>query len=628
MANNKEEKLFSGFPEVTTEQWEAVITADLKGADYDKKLVWKTPEGFNVRPYYRAEHLDGIRFLESRPGQFPYVRGTKECNNWLIHQTIEVRSAAEGNKAALEALTKGAESIGFALGELKLTAADLDTLLKGIDLKNTELTFCGCEMPAVAGLVIAKAKAEKLDPEEVKVNFIIDPIIRKLTLKGAFGCSPDGSACFARIADLIRESAPYKRMRFVGVNGQVFNNCGSTIVQELAFTLAAGHEYVVRLMEQGLTVDQAAPAIRFGMSVSSNYFMEIAKFRAARMLWASIMQQYKPTRGCAAKMRIHAVTSKWNQTVYDPYVNMLRGTTEAMSAAIAGVHSLEVLPFDAAFESPTEFSARIARNVQLLLKHESHFNRIVDAAGGSYYIENLTQSIAEHAWNLFKQVEEKGGYIAAFEAGFIQEQVEAAAAAKNKNIATRREALLGTNQFPNFTEVAGQEITAATVTAGQPKCACGCDGAAEGGVKPLTPYRGAMEFEQLRLKVDRSGKEPKAFMLTLGNLAMARARAQFACNFFACAGIRVQDNTHFASVEEGVKAALASGAEIVVICSSDDEYATLAPEARKLLEGKIFVVAGAPACQAELEAQGITNFISVRSNVLETLKGYVKELGI
>ncbi len=626
MANLKDEKLFTEFPPVTTEQWEAVITADLKGADYEKKLVWKTPEGFNVRPYYRAENLDGIRFLGSRPGEFPYVRGTKDCNDWLIHQTIRVTDAASGNKAALEALVKGAESIGFALGELQLTAADLDTLLAGIDLKHTELTFCGCNTPAVAEMVIAKVKAANLDSEEVKINFLIDPIIRKLSLEGSMSCSTDGSNCFGRIAKLIREAKPYKRMRFVGVNGQVFNSCGSTIVQELAFTLAAGHEYVVKLMDEGLSVDEAAPAIRFGMSVSSNYFMEIAKFRAARMLWATIMQQYQPTRGCASKMRIHAVTSKWNQTVYDPYVNMLRGTTEAMSAAIAGVHSLEVLPFDAAFENPTEFSSRIARNVQLLLKHESHFNRTVDAAGGSYYIENLTQSIAEHAWNLFKEVEGKGGYIAAFEAGFIQEQIEASAAAKNKNVATRRESLLGTNQFPNFAEVAGETITEATVTPGNGSCGACADTAS--GIKTLHPYRGAMPFEQLRLKVDRSGKEPKAFMLTAGNLAMARARAQFACNFFACAGIRVLDNTHFASVEEGAEAALASGAEIVVLCSSDDEYATLAPEAKKLLGDKIFVVAGAPACQADLEAQGIHNFISVRSNVLETLKGYVKELGI
>ncbi len=315
-------------------------------------------------------------------------------------------------------------------------------------------------------------------------------------------------------------------------------------------------------------------------------------------------------------------------TVYDPYVNMLRGTTEAMSAAIAGVHSVEVLPFDAAYEKPTDFSSRIARNVQLLLKEESHFNQVCDAAGGSYYIENLTASIAEQAWTLFKQVEDAGGYIAAFRAGFIQQQVGASAAKKNLGVATRREILLGTNQFPNFNETADAAISEAVVT-GEKACGCACPQPADEGVEPLRPYRGAMAFEQMRLSVDRSGKAPKAFMLTCGALAFARARAQFSCNFFACAGIRVQDNTYFHSVEEGAKAALESGAEIVVICASDDDYATLAPEAFRLLGGKaIFVVAGAPACKEELEAQGIKNFISVRDNVLETLKYYLKELGI
>jgi methylmalonyl-CoA mutase len=351
--------------------------------------------------------------------------------------------------------------------------------------------------------------------------------------------------------------------------------------------------------------------------------MEIAKFRAARLLWANIVAQYGPAKECSAKMFAHAVTSRWNQTVYDPYVNMLRGTTEAMSAAIAGVHSLEVVPFNDAFETPTEFSRRIARNVQLLLKHESHFDQVVDPSGGSYYIETLTDSIATEAWRLFREVEERGGYIAAFREGFVTGAVEASAAAKDKAVATRRTILLGANQYPNFTEVAGETVAEADVKPG-----CGCS-AAPTGKPALKPYRGAMPFEQIRLAADRSGKTPTAFMLTCGTLAMARARAQFACNFFACAGIRVTDNTFFASVEEGARAALAAKADIVVVCAADDDYASLAPEAYKLLKDKAIVVgAGAPASQSELEAQGLSHFISVKSNVLETLKSYLKELGI
>ena len=616
MENTKSEKLFTEFPPVPTEKWEEVITADLKGADYERKLVWKTGEGFNVRPYYRAENLEGIKFLGSQAGEFPYVRGTHAHNRWRVHQTVSVVCPKEANAEALKILNAGVDSLGFCIASADFSAADLDMLLKDICIPAVEITFCGEKMANVAELVLAKVEKEGIAKEDVRIAFCIDPLVKGLSSKGDF-CSPNGEKCIARIVELIHKTKEYKHVRIVTVAGQTFGNSGSTIVEELAFTLSAGHDYLVRLTDAGLDVDAAARKLRFSFSVSSNYFMEIAKFRAARMLWANIVKGYGPAKNCACKMQIHAETSRWNQTVYDPYVNMLRGTTEAMSATIAGVHSLEVMPFDASFENPTEFSKRIARNVELLLKNESHFDQVVDPAGGSYYVENLTQSIAAEAWKLFLEIEEKGGYTEAYKAGLIVERIKASAAAKDKNIATRRQTLLGANQYPNFTEVAGKEITAESVTRKQ----------AEGNV--LVPYRGAMAFEEMRLQVDRSGKEPKAFMLTCGNLGMARARSQFSCNFFACAGIKVIDNTYFKSIEEGAKAALESKAQIVVVCASDDDYAEAAPKVKELLGGKaILVVAGAPACAPELEAQGITNFINVKSNVLETLKFYLKEMGI
>jgi len=616
MANTKFEKLFAEFPAVPTEAWEEVITADLKGADYERKLVWRTGEGFNVRPYYRAENLEGIKFLGSQAGEFPYVRGTRPHNRWKVHQTVTVADPAAANAEALDILNKGVDSLGFCIAKEELTAADLDTLLAGISIPAISMSFCGSKMADVVELMLAKLEKDGVAKEEASIAFSIDPLVKGLSQKGDF-CSPNGETCFARIAELINKTAEWKNIRLVTVNAAIFSNAGSTIVEELAFALAAGNDYLARLTDAGVNIDVAARKIRFSFAVTANYFMEIAKFRAARMLWANIVKGYNPEKNCACKMQIHAETSRWNQTVYDPYVNMLRGTTEAMSATIGGVQSLEVVPFDASFGTPTEFSKRIARNVELLLKHESHFDQVVDPAGGSYYIENLTQSIAAEAWKLFLEIEAKGGYTEAYKAGFIVERVNASATAKDKNIATRRLILLGANQYPNFTEVAPEEIAATSVTRV----------AAEGNV--LTPYRGAMAFEEMRLHVDRSGKQPKAFMLTCGNLAMARARAQFSCNFFACAGIRVQDNTFFKSVEEGVQAALESKAEIVVVCASDDDYATVAPQVKELLGGKaILVVAGAPACAPELEAQGITNFINVKSNVLETLKFYLKEMGI
>lgn len=615
MAITKREKLFTEFPPVPTEKWEEVITADLKGADYERKLVWRTGEGFNVRPYYRAENLEGIQFLGSQAGEFPFVRGTRTHNRWHVHQTVAVECPKEANAEALKLLDSGVDSLGFSIAKEGFTAADLDELLREISIPAVELTFCGVQTGNVAGLVLDKLEKEGL-MADAHVAFCIDPLVKGLSQKGDF-CSPDGEKCFAKIVSLIERTREYKHIRIVTVSAGIFSNAGSTIVEELAFALSAGNDYLARLTDAGVDADTAARKLRFSFSVTSNYFMEIAKFRAARMLWANIVKGYAPAKNCACKMMIHARTADWNQTVYDPYVNMLRGTTEAMSATIAGVHSLEVTPFDAAFENPTEFSKRIARNVELLLKNESHFDQVVDPAGGSYYVENLTQSIAAEAWKLFLEIEEKGGYTAAYKAGFVKERIAASAAAKDKAIATRRQTLLGANQYPNFTEVADKAITAEAVTRKQ----------AEGNT--LAPYRGAMAFEEMRLHVDRSGKQPKAFMLTCGSLAMARARAQFSCNFFGCAGIRVQDNTFFKSIEEGAKAALESKAEIVVVCAADDDYAEAAPKVKELLGGKaILVVAGAPACMPELEAQGITNFINVKSNVLETLKFYLKEMGI
>ena len=578
MATNNREKLFAEFPPVSTEAWETAITADLKGADYERKLVWRTNEGFNLRPYYRAENLEGLETLGAQAGEFPYLRGVSTDNTWLTHQTIKVVCPKEANATALAMLASGVDSLGFCVAE-ELSAEDLDTLLAGVVLPAVDVTFCGKAAASVAPLLLAKAEKDGVAKADLRANFVLDPLVKGMTVKGAcYDCEA--------VVSLVKATQEYKHVRVITVTGHNFSDAGSTIVEELAFSLAAAHDYLVWLMEEGCTIDEVARKIRFSFAVTSNYFMEMAKFRAARMLWANIVAKYEPACNCSCKMYAHARTSAWNQTAYDPYTNMLRGTTEAMSAAIAGVHSLEVLPFDHAYAEPSEFSYRIARNESLLLKHESHFDQVIDPAGGSYYIENLTNSIATEAWKLFLEVEEKGGYEEALKAGFIVERVKASAAAKDKAVATRRQILLGANQYPNFTEVADAAVAAEAVTRVEAE-------------NVITPYRGAMAFESMRLGVDRSEKEPKAFMLTCGSLAWARARAQFACNFFACAGIRVVDNNFFKSVEEGVEAALASQADIVVVCASDDDYAEVAPKVQELLGGKaILVVAGAPACIA------------------------------
>jgi methylmalonyl-CoA mutase len=259
-----------------------------------------------------------------------------------------------------------------------------------------------------------------------------------------------------------------------------------------------------------------------------------------------------------------------------------------------------------------------------LLKDECHFDKIVDPSAGSYYIETLTDKIADKAWTIFLEIQDKGGFIEAFKSGFIQSEIGKSAATHNKNVATRRENLLGVNQFPNFNEMITEDVCECAFNAVNKK--------AEGAIaEPLHVYRGAQAFELLRYNTDKYAKangRPKAFMLTIGNLTFRKARAQFACNFFACAGFEVIDNNGFASIDEGVKAAKVSGAQIIVICSSDDEYAEVAIPIFEQLRDKIVVVAGAPASSEELASKGLTNFISVKSNVLETLQQYQSMLGI
>lgn len=620
MTANKE-KLFGQFPPISTTEWKDKVIADLKGADFDKKLVWRTNEGFNVQPMYRAENIVGLKTTDSLPGEYPYVRGTKCDNEWLIRQDIFVENPQEANRKALDLLNKGITSLGFQIGRDQITPESLASLLNGINAEKVELNFISCIKNAskIGEELSSYFKKQGIDLQKVKGSIGFDPFKRILKHGRDF---PKYADMAEQVINSVSELPGY---RVLMADAFMLNNAGSYITQELGFALAWGNEWLSVLTDKGLTVDKVANRIKFNFGISSNYFMEMAKFRAARMLWAQIVSAYKPNCDCASKIEMHAQTSQFNMTIYDAHVNLLRSQTETMSAALAGVNSITVTPFDITYKQPDEFSERIARNQQLLLKEESHFNKIVDPAGGSYYIETLTASIAEEAWKLFLEVEDAGGFYAALRSGFVQNTVNAAAESRRTAIARRKEILLGTNQYPNIHETALDKIVAETGHS------CGCHHHEEctPEMPALHTVRGASDFEALRLATEKSGKRPKVFMLTIGNLAMRLARSQFSGNFFGCAGYEIIDNLGFDTVQAGVEVAIKAKADIVVLCSSDEEYATLAPEAYKLLEGKaIFVVAGAPESMEDLKAQGITRFINVRSNVLETLKEYNTLLSI
>ena len=617
MANK--EKLFTEFTAPTTQEWLDKIQVDLKGADFQKRLVWRTNEGFNVQPFYRREDLANLKTPDALPGEFPFVRGNKKDSNvWYVRQNIEVTDAKEANKKALDILNKGIDSLGFRLKGNMVSKETVESLLDGIYCDCIEVNFATCPRHSLelAEILVAYFAEKGYDKEKVVGSIEFDPMA-KMVMKGK-----DVTPILEIAPKLVEALKDYPNFRCIAVSSDALNNAGAYIAQELGYALVWGNEYLQQLTDAGVDVDLAAKSIKFNMGVSENYFMELAKFRAARLLWAQIVKQYEPKCDCACKMIVNATTSTYNQTLFDSYVNLLRSQTEAMSAALGSVHSMVVTPFDAPYEQATDFSERIARNQQLIIKEESHFDRIVDPGAGSYYIEHLTDALAQEAWKIFLKVEEEGGFLAAVKAGTVQDDINATNVKRHGDAAKRKEFLLGTNQFPNFTEKSeGKKAVSA--------CCCGKDHEdCEHPFKAIESTRLAADFEDLRIHTEET-KVPTAFMLTIGNLAMRQARAQFSCNFLACAGYKVIDNLGFKTVEEGVDAALEAKADIVVICSSDDEYAEYAIPAFKYLDGRaMFVVAGAPACMEDLKAAGIENYIHVKCNVLETLKEYNQKLGI
>lgn len=607
-----DEKLFQEFPPVPTEQWEEIIQKDLKGADY-KKLMWNTLEGFAVKPYYRSENLKDLDYLTVLPENFPFIRGTETNYYKPIRQDINVFDIDQANKLIHKLLINGVDSIGLILKK-DFDKNEIYRLLNGINPEKTEINF----IPnSLTGKYVEYLKNycddNSFDTKKVKGSNEFDSL-SYILLNGKTFCGNRNCNCTIEMAKKIYGLLP--EFKLITINAKNFHNAGANAVQELAYGFAIASEYLKMLTDNGFSAAEASSMIKFNFGVGSNYFMEIAKLRAAKLIWAKIMEANGEKDSIYSKIKIHCETSLWNKTIYDPYVNMLRNTTEAMAAIIGGADSLNVLPYDIPFAEPNDFSMRIARNVQLIIREEAHLDKVIDPAAGSYFIENLTNSIIEHSWKKFIEIEDKGGFISAITDGIIQDEINETATKRKQNVATRREIILGTNQYPNFNETLSNIEFPQNI---EPE---GKD------FKTIKIQRASEDFEILRLKTDKSSKRPKVFMLTIGNITMRKARAQFSCNFFACAGFTVIDNNGFDSIEQGIETAQKLNSDIIVLCSSDEEYAELAPKAFELIDKEIFVIAGNPACRPELENKGIKNYIHIKSNVLEELKYFQNLLGI
>jgi methylmalonyl-CoA mutase len=460
--------LLDDFPPVPTEVWDSAIHVDLKGADYNKKLLWNTDDGIIVHPYFRREDTQDLEpHIEPIPGAFPFVRG-RGSQSW---QQME-------------------SSVALPAGAVR--------------------------------------------------------------------------------ADNIHDQ-------------------GGTAVQELGYGIALGVEKLVEKLEEGRGVDEAAASIHFVFAIGSNYFFEIAKLRAARLLWAHAVWAFQPQKEASCLMKIHACTALSNKSIYDPFANVLRATTEAMAAVIGGCDSLEVRPFG--------FGSRLAVNIQKLIKEESHLDCVADPAGGSYYVEWLTDALAHKGWELFQLVEGEGGYTKA--KASVESALAESRAAKEKAVASRRRTLVGVNNYPDLKETSVDPVE-----------------------EPQGIWRAAKAFEQLRGRTEASvrerGKRPKVLLLERGDLTMRQARSQFSQNFFGCAGFEIEISHEYQHTD----------ADLIVLCSSDPEYLTLAEEVCPNVKQPV-IVAGDPKAQLDpLKATGVQGFIHIRTDAITALTEWQNRLGI
>jgi methylmalonyl-CoA mutase len=575
------EHLLDAFPPVSTADWEAAIARDLRGADYDKKLVWRPEEGLAVKPYYRAEDLKNIACLDSLPGEFPYRRGSRASGDWAIREEVDAAEISAANQAALAAIAAGADSIAFTAVGIR-NAFDVEGLLANLSTVSIHL-----QSVDVSTLRLLNDCLKKSRPREALLSTSCDAIANLASAAGIVAAAPERFVPFT-------------------VHAVRFEEAGATVVEELGLSLAAGVNFLAVLQEAGVDPGRAARAIEFSFAIGANYFFQIAKFRAFRMAWARVSESFGIAPE-ASRARIVARTSRWNKTLYDPHINILRATTEAMSAILGGADAISVAAFDEGYRAPDEASRRLARNTQLLLKHEAWLGRVSDPGGGSYYLEAITDHLAREAWELMQRIESCGGFLKARSDGMIDRLLERSSAARDESVARRRRVFIGTNQFANPAERALER-------------------ADERRMK--TTQRATHAYEQLRLRTERDKEvRPRILLAEIGDSKMRAARSNFALNFFACAGFAITSK-RFKKAEE----IACAEADLIVLCSADEEYAghvaELMPSLKASHRVTPVVIAGNPANAEELRAAGVADFVHVRSNPLELLKKWQEHFGV
>ena len=699
------------FPSSTYEEWKAAAESLLKGAPFDKVMLTQTAEGITRQPIYLKESLDPQGPAATVPGADGYLRGARpdgyRVTPWEIAQEIPYGDSAEFNQALLSDLSRGQNAVNVvpdlatlggldpdsaAVGEVGACGlslahlSDLKRAFRGVVPDAVSFHFqSGAGGLAIESLFLAWLAGKSADAANIRGSLNFDPLA---VLAGSGKLPTSLEQCYDEMAAVVSyNSAALPGFSAVGVSAIPYHCAGASAVQEIGTLLATGLAYLRALGERGIGIDEAAGQIRFTLSIGPDFFMEIAKLRAVRPLWARIVRELGGSEA-AAVLRTHARTGLYNKTRHDPYVNMLRTTTEALSGVIGGVDSLAVGAFDECLGLPDEFSRRIARNTQVILQEECELTAVVDPAGGSWFIESLTAEVCRKSWDFFREIEKHGGIVKALESGFIQEQIAAVRKDAEQQLSQRRRSLVGTNQYPNLTEIApdvripeydairakrARELTAhrisgeanadqiildalghissvgkdvipqlvqavtAGATIGEITRTVRSKAAAPAAITALPNTRLAKMYEELRASSQAyraaNGHGPKLYLANLGALRRHKPRTDFIRSFFETGGFEVVNpsgSTDLAAIAADVAA---SGAKLVVICGHDEDYpvhvAALIPLLKQAVPGVSVLLAGHPGDhEAAYKEAGLDDFIFVKSNNYQTNKRYLTALGV
>ncbi len=685
----------SQFQPVDRAAWRALVDQDLKGAPFERKLVSHTYEGLYLQPLYTADDWPSAGDPSGFSGVRPLTRGAVPLGNaphgWAICQERFEADPAAARAAILEDLAGGVDAILLRLdacarggfdpddprgaslagldGTMAYSARDLDQVLEGVHLGmiGVELEAGAAFLPAAA-LLAATWDARGVSRAQARGAFNADPLA-VLARDGSLPYSLEEG--LRRMAALARwTSGRYSGVRAVRVGTAAYHHGGATATQDLAFAMATGLAYLRAMTEAGLSVDEAANQIRFSFALGCSIFLATAKLRAARRLWGRVVEACGGSPE-AAPMRMHVRTSKRVLSTRDPWVNLLRNTACVFAAGIAGADSIGSTPFDAILGEPSSLGRRVARNTHHVLMEECHLHRVNDPAGGSWYIERLTDELAAKAWVILQAIESRGGMAAALTSGWIAGQVDSAFAPRRANLATRKDPLLGVSDFPNLEEsrpspplvdrlalrrqaaerIAQQRTAAARAgaapdelleaarrgaTIGQLATALGADGAPAHLVAPIAVHPFAEPFERLRDASDRllaeCGSRPAVFLASIGRPAEHLARTTFARNLFEAGGFEVAGGEGWPDPSAAIEAFRSSGAHIAVVCSSDPQWPTVVPAIAPALHragARAVVLAGNPGeREAEFRAAGIDRFVFIRCDVVRVLSDLLASEGV